>query len=209
MRPSPKHYKCFKNKAKLIPIKEMLRCAKQHRSAGATAALIYPSLIEIDAKQGKDQRLESRALQAGNKGKIGRQLEDLDNCGGAAAEYRGSGSMQAKLNRLCMHEERPEIQQSPEIDKEAEQEVTAALAITSKVESAPTYEQFDQWVHDKENVCPEIIKQVLMRYRHLFIDKLPPGLPPERVIDHTITLVPGKLPKKGQCTSFLGTKWRP
>ena len=31
----------------------------------------------------------------------------------------------------------------------------------------------------------------------MFIDKLPPGLPPERVIDHTITLVPGKLPKKG------------
>ena len=56
--------------------------------------------------------------------------------GEAAAEPRGSGSMQAKLNRLCMHEERPEIQQSPKTDKEGEQQVTAALAIRSKGEKA-------------------------------------------------------------------------
>ena len=74
---------------------------------------------------------------------------------------------------------------------------TAAVAIASGAKSDLTYEQFDQWVCDKENVCPEIIKRVLISYRHLFIDKLPSGLPPERVIDHTITLVPGKLPKKG------------
>ena len=65
VRPSPKHYKCYKNKAKLIPIKEMLRCAKQQQRGGANAAFVYPRLIEIDAnpvQQG--QEIESQALQA-------------------------------------------------------------------------------------------------------------------------------------------------
>ena len=197
-RPCPKHYKCFKNKAKLIPIKEMLRCAKQQQSAGATAALIYPRLIEIEAGQGlQDQRLGSLALQAGNKRTKRIQLEEINDDGVEAAESRGPGGMEAEINMPCMHERKAEIQQSPKISREDEQQVTAALAIGSKVESGPTYEQFDKWACDKESVCSETIKRVLMSYRHLFIDKLPPGLPPERVIDHTITLVPGKLPKKG------------
>ena len=96
-RPSPKHYKCFKNKAKLIPIKEMLRCAKQQQSAGATAALIYPRLIEVEAGQGlQDQWLGFLTLQAGIKGKERMQLEGINDDEVDMAESRGSGGMEAK-----------------------------------------------------------------------------------------------------------------
>ena len=198
VRPSPKHYKCYKNKAKLIPIKEMLRCAKQQQPGGANAAFVYPRLIEIDAnpvQQGEE--IESQALQAEQQRKQQMPAEELNNSEAIGGKSGERGNMQANLNMYSMHETKPEIQQSPKISNEDERQVTAALAIASKEESSPTYEQFDQWAQDKENVCPEIIKRVLKNYRRLFIDKLPPGLPPERVIDHTITLVPGKLPKKG------------
>ena len=56
---------------------------------------------------------------------------------------------------------------------------------------------FDEWIHANTCTCPEEIKPVLLKHRSLFIDKLPPGLPPARVIDHTITLAPGKLPSRG------------
>ena len=61
----------------------------------------------------------------------------------------------------------------------------------------PTYDKFEEWVSGEGQRCPSVIRKVICGYRELFRDKLPPGLPPERVVNHTITLLPGKLPSKG------------
>lgn len=45
--------------------------------------------------------------------------------------------------------------------------------------------------------CPAAIRQVSCRYQDICMDKLPPGLSPELVINQTITLLPGRLPSKG------------
>lgn len=61
----------------------------------------------------------------------------------------------------------------------------------------PTHCKFENWLQEHGAACPAPIRQVLVKHRELFLDQLPPGLPPQRVIDHTITLVPGKMPSKG------------
>ena len=60
-----------------------------------------------------------------------------------------------------------------------------------------SYSGFEAWVRGKGQQCPAPILQVTCKYRDIFMDTLPPGLPPERVINHTITLLPGKFPSKG------------
>lgn len=70
--------------------------------------------------------------------------------------------------------------------------------VTYMVEGeAPTYLKFEAWLQGEGQGCPKVIKEVICEFKDLFMDKLPPGLPPERVIDHTITLLPGKMPSKG------------
>lgn len=142
------------------------------------------------------QYLESLALQAGIKRKKRMQHENINDNEGTVAEPRGSAGTQAMLNMPFMCERRTELLPSPQINK-GEQQVTAALAEGSKTATNPTYEQFDQWACDKESICPRIIKQALRNSRHLFIHKLLPSLPPEKVIDHTITLVSKNVANKG------------
>ena len=61
----------------------------------------------------------------------------------------------------------------------------------------PSYSHFEAWVENKGQQCHAPILQVICKYRDIVMDKLPPGLPSERVINHTITLLPRKLPSKG------------
>ena len=145
VRPSPKHYKCYKNKAKLIPIKEILRCAKQRQSEGANAACVYPSLIEIDTNLAlQDQELKFQALQTDDQAKSQASSEEIDDSRAVAGECGESECAQANSNMPCMHDIKPEVHQSPKNGKEEQQQLTAALAIASKNESGPTYEQFDR-----------------------------------------------------------------
>ena len=61
----------------------------------------------------------------------------------------------------------------------------------------PTYLKLEAWIEGPGRECPASIRECICKYKEIFMDSLPPGLPPERVISHTITLVPGKLPSKG------------
>ena len=70
------------------------------------------------------------------------------------------------------------------------------MALISENEGT-SYSRSEAWVESKGQQCPAHILQVIWKYRDIFMDTLPPGLPPERVINHTITLLPGKLPSKG------------
>lgn len=72
----------------------------------------------------------------------------------------------------------------------------AAVTIGGDEREASAYHQFDEWVNRKGMRCPDALKEALYNHRQLFLDYLLPGLPPERVIDHIITLVPEKLPRK-------------
>ena len=130
VRPTPKHYKCYKNKAKLIPIKEMLRCAKQQQLEGANTACVYPSLIEFEANSAiQDQRLESQVLQANQPAKPQPLQEEITNEELIVGRGAKTGGMQDKLIMPCMHEAKPEFGQSPINDNEIEQQQTAAAAI--------------------------------------------------------------------------------
>ena len=54
--------------------------------------------------------------------------------------------------------------------------------------------------------CHPLISNVLLTFRTLFVDALPPGLPPERVLEHTITLIPGQIPRKGPVYRVAGAE---
>ncbi|CDJ49150.1 OSJNBa0074B10.7 protein, related [Eimeria brunetti] len=53
---------------------------------------------------------------------------------------------------------------------------------------------FEEWLLNEGVDCQESIKRILCAHRQLFVDQLPARLPPERVINHTIMLLPGKMP---------------
>lgn len=76
-------------------------------------------------------------------------------------------------------------------------ELDVHMGIAVKDSSVPTYFKFEAWVEGAGRECPTPVKQCVCQYKEIFRDSLPPGLPPERIINHTITLVPGKLPSKG------------
>ena len=61
----------------------------------------------------------------------------------------------------------------------------------------PSYSCFEAWVEGKAQERPAPILQVICKCRDIFMDKFSPGLPPERVINHTITLLPKYFPSKG------------
>ncbi|KAL8435343.1 hypothetical protein Efla_006973 [Eimeria flavescens] len=48
------------------------------------------------------------------------------------------------------------------------------------------------------------IRKVVYSYKHVFCDKLPSDLPPFRVVDHGITLLPGQTPRKGAAQRVVG-----
>lgn len=77
-------------------------------------------------------------------------MKDLNNNEVTVAESREPGGMQDKSNMPCMLEKSPESLQGPDIKREDEQQVTAALAIGSKAKLSLSCEQFDQWAHDKK-----------------------------------------------------------
>ena len=56
---------------------------------------------------------------------------------------------------------------------------------------------FELWLAEEGAKCSAALKELICKYKELFKDDLPFGLPPQRVIDHTITLMPGQLLKKG------------
>ncbi|KAL8445401.1 hypothetical protein Emag_005137 [Eimeria magna] len=68
----------------------------------------------------------------------------------------------------------------------------------------PTFAKFETWLAEKGNLCPELIRRTPTEFKHLFRDKVPPGLPAARVIGHTITLQPGSLPRKGAIYRIVG-----
>ena len=108
-------------------------------------------------------------------------------CMTPAWDERAPEELQAKCG--------PEI-----INKEGKSDNGAELGGLTYVSEAgtPTYAKFEQWIREEGRGCSAPIIRLLCKYKHLFGDSLPPGLPPERVINHTITLVPGKLPSKGR-----------
>ena len=61
-----------------------------------------------------------------------------------------------------------------------------------------THNKFDEWFKTNSTQLPTEIRDVLLEFRSVFPDSLPPGLPPKRYLDHRIILIPGKLPPKAQ-----------
>ena len=73
---------------------------------------------------------------------------------------------------------------------------------TSRI--GPTYTKVDSWLEDStaNQVNPSVLSLV-RKFRTLFPDELPDGLPPPRALDMTIVLVPGATVPKGgtpRCT---------
>ena len=162
VRPAPKRYKNFKNRGKLVPIKQILK--------------------EIRRKQESEPDVGSERAHTLALVPAETSMPTNADWGEGAP-----GEPQAK----CGHVRR--------LMKSHNNANSALGGLTFVSETgAPTYMKFEQWVHGGGRDCPAPIVQLLCKYKHLFGDCLPPGLPPERVINHTITLVPGKLPSKGR-----------
>ncbi|CDJ53071.1 hypothetical protein EBH_0054440 [Eimeria brunetti] len=63
--------------------------------------------------------------------------------------------------------------------------------------SGSSHHLFEEWLLNEGVDCQESIKRILCAHRQLFVDQLSARLPPERVINHTIMFLPGKMPSKG------------
>ena len=58
-------------------------------------------------------------------------------------------------------------------------------------ESRPSYNKVNEWLEEGQNLRNnEDLVRTIRKYKALFVDEVPGGLPPPRVIDHTIPLVP-------------------
>ncbi|KAL8453284.1 hypothetical protein Emed_000918 [Eimeria media] len=86
----------------------------------------------------------------------------------------------------------------PSSHAEADPEADKRLAAEARIASSRPGSR------ETEISVPPLIRQALVKLKHLFRDKLPPGLPPARVIDHTITLQPGFMPRKGVIYRIMG-----
>ncbi|KAL8441914.1 hypothetical protein Emed_007451 [Eimeria media] len=75
--------------------------------------------------------------------------------------------------------------------------VPKELSFQAQTNFVSTYEKFDGLTRQWEDSMPRSFLDMLLTYRDMFPDSLPPGLPARRVIDHRIPTVPDKLPPKG------------
>ncbi|KAL8432737.1 hypothetical protein Efla_004406 [Eimeria flavescens] len=64
--------------------------------------------------------------------------------------------------------------------------------------------KLETWLGGDGVRCPANIKKVQCSCKHLFCYKLATGLPPPRVIDHTITFLPGQMTRKGAVYRVVG-----
>ncbi|KAL8441804.1 hypothetical protein Emed_007482 [Eimeria media] len=166
VRPAPKHYKCYKNKRKLIPIKQMLRDLRKREETAAESQQkvvsdALNSITLLHVKVAPDHRCTT-----------------VD-----AARPRATYASASRIRHLRK--------------QKGERWMELDLLPLAEKTGAPTYAKFEAWVDGAGRDCPPAIREVVLNNKSIFMDNLPPGLPPERVIDHTITLVPGKLPSKG------------
>ncbi|KAL8425872.1 hypothetical protein Efla_007745 [Eimeria flavescens] len=90
---------------------------------------------------------------------------------------------------------RNHMEGADEIQRTGPQEAKALVLPTSK----QLQELQDQAQKDTHYRTPQkaATTKVVCSYEHLLCDKLPPVSPPSRLVDHTITLLPGQMPRKG------------
>ena len=155
VRPPAKRYKNFKNRAKKIPIKQLLKTLQQQKEGDLTNANQAMMLVAVPIPDTPEREEEGKftCLQDGE----------------------------------IAHEQAVEA---------LEPISTTQIALIGE-SSGPNFTKFEQWLVKEGSNCPAKILRVLCNFRNLFRDQLPPGLPPERIINHTINLMPGKLPSKG------------
>ncbi|CDJ47787.1 OSJNBa0042F21.10 protein, related [Eimeria brunetti] len=161
VRPAPRKYKNFRNRGKLIPIKQLLKKLHQKEQDGKVNQLMEIHFV----KTVEDNSAGIEEVCAAAK-----DTHMKINAGSAYGEAPGE--------RVKMSEDYGEL------------EVVAPS-------SGSSHRLFEEWLLNEGVDCQESIKRILCAHRQLFVDQLPARLPPERVINHTIMLLPGKIPSKG------------
>ncbi|CDJ53252.1 hypothetical protein EBH_0055630 [Eimeria brunetti] len=160
-RQATKRYKNFRNRGKLIPMKQLLKTLHQKEQDGKV-----------------DQLMEIHFVKTVEDNSAG--IEEV--CAAAKDTHMkinaGSACGEAPGERVKMSEDYGEL------------EVVAPS-------SGSSHRLFEEWLLNEGVDCQESIKRVLCAHRQLFVDQLPARLPPERVINHTIMLLTGKMLSKG------------
>ena len=172
--------------------------------ADAAAAMVRPAPKRYKGFKNKRKRVPikeilKQAARDNQKGEVDEMKQPESGCTPRSPDARpGAGAQQGQHDEKDqeMLVERDTLMAIKDINKNRcyQQLQEAILAIP---EGGPTFSRFERWLLEGSEKCSIDIKRVLCRYRHLFRDNLPPGLPPERIVNHTITLVPGKIPEKG------------
>lgn len=187
VRPAPKRYKNYKKRGALVPIKRLLEDlklqAKGEVKIKENIPLMGMQLVPADPFVGRGAEPNSDPTEVTlEEGTITRSMDrdELDFKGEVAETIPEESIKTVNIEGLVGQ------------DVESKEECAAIVEY-----EGPTYTKLEEWLEGVGRGCPETIKQVICKYRKLFMDKLPPGLPPERVVSHTITLIPGKLPRKG------------
>ena len=173
VRPTPKRYKNFRNKRKRVPIKDLLKQVHASKIESLNDNNVVSVLDEVDVYESLDV------------------LHEL-------GPYKCEESVFNKD---------PEDVIDPWLYfKENYHNMDCCLSIVpvkdANIKRGVTHELFEDWLSVNQNDKNAWIIPLLIKYKHLFVDALPIGLPPKRVIDHTITLMPGALPPKGAIYKF-------
>ncbi|KAL8444269.1 hypothetical protein Emed_006312 [Eimeria media] len=178
VRPGRKHYKGHKTAHKRIPIKQLLKNLREKQEKCESEGINYVSGVEtgLSLVEIRRETLDSPVREGSRKS----NMELIRSRDGLIFRYQGRKSF---LKRSYGRE---------------------SASSTLMNSAAPSYSKFETWLTQDGNLCPELIRQALVEFKHLFRNKLPPGLPPACVIDHTITLQPGCMPKKGVVYRIMG-----
>lgn len=167
MRKSPKRYKNFRTASARAHVRRLVQVAR------ATAEGNLYSLIKVP-KTNDNFTPNANQISAQNSAEICEQPK----CGVTAND----------------------ASDLPEELRELETKyVNVPFQIDFKKQFAyvPTYTKLDAAISEWTSSLPAAFLEMLKGYRDIFPDKLPPGLPVRRCIDHTIPTVAGKLPPKG------------
>ncbi|KAL8455259.1 hypothetical protein Emag_000914 [Eimeria magna] len=178
VRPRRKHYKGYRTAQKRLPIKQLLKQLKKNK-----------------------ENYEKLGSEEVSKGDGGLMLIDL--------KTGPVPSPMAKRDRKSLAEIIPSPQgllfvkvgQKLSLTRLYE-DATACPALANTI--LRSFAKFETWLAEKGNICSELTRRTLTEFRHLSRGKLPSGLPPARVIDHTVTLQPVSLPRKGAIHRIVG-----
>ncbi|KAL8439639.1 hypothetical protein Efla_004547 [Eimeria flavescens] len=182
VRPTPKHYKGYKTKHKRIPRKELLKKVTENQS---------PKINEEGQQGGNGCALSLVSVVGQGTDSIGEAPDS------AAVKDAISIALQEDKIQMELMGKRKNKYQGYLVWEGILTLGPARNSSSTDIETGLSGEALQR---------PAAIRRVVHSHKQLFCENVQPGLPLSRVVDHTITLLPGQMPLEGAVYRVVGAE---